>query len=123
MFPGLAAALPYIRSNRARPVAVTGRARHPLLADVPTLEESGLAGFDAMQWYGVVGPARMASDVVATLNATLATVLKAPDLAEKLSGEAVQPMPMSPAEFGDFIRDDIARWTRLAKDRNIRLEA
>ena len=123
MFPGLAAALPYIRSNRARPIAVTGRARHPLLAEVPTLEESGLAGFDAMQWYGVVGPARMAGDIVATLNATLATVLKAPELADKLSGEAVQPMPMSPAEFGDFIRDDIARWTKLAKDRNIRLEA
>jgi tripartite-type tricarboxylate transporter receptor subunit TctC len=123
MFPGLAAALPYIRSNRAKPVAVTGRQRHPLLPDVPTLEESGLAGFDAMQWYGVVGPAGIPSDIVATLNGTLATVLKAPELAEKLSGEAVQPMPMSPTAFGEFIREDIARWTRLAKERNIRLEA
>jgi tripartite-type tricarboxylate transporter receptor subunit TctC len=123
MFPGLAAALPYVRSNRAKPIAVTGKVRHPLLPDVPTLEEAGLAGFDAMQWYGVVGPARMPAEVVATLNSTLATVLKAPDLADKLSGEAVQPLPMSPAQFGEFMRDDIARWTKLAKDRNIRLEA
>jgi tripartite-type tricarboxylate transporter receptor subunit TctC len=76
-----------------------------------------------MQWYGVVGPAKMPADVVAHLNATLATVLKAPDLAEKLSGEAVQPLPMSPSQFGEFMREDIARWTKVAKDRNIRLEA
>ena len=123
MFPGLAAALPYIRSQRAKPIAVTGNARHPLLANVPTLEESGLAGFDAMQWYGVVGPARVPGDIVTTLNGTLATVLKAPELAEKLSGEAVQPMPMTPGDFGEFIRQDIARWSKLAKERNIRLEA
>jgi tripartite-type tricarboxylate transporter receptor subunit TctC len=123
MFPGLAAAMPYIRSNRARPIAVTGRTRHPVLPEVPTLEEGGLPGFDAMQWYGVVGPAKMPADVVAHLNATLATVLKAPDLAEKLSGEAVQPLPMSPSQFGEFMREDIARWTKVAKDRNIRLEA
>jgi tripartite-type tricarboxylate transporter receptor subunit TctC len=123
MFPGLAAAMPYVRSNRAKPIAVTGKARHPLLPEVPTLEEAGLAGFDAMQWYGVVGPAKMPADVVTTLNTTLATVLKAPDLAEKLSGEAVQPLPMSPSQFGEFIREDIARWTKLAKERNIRLEA
>jgi tripartite-type tricarboxylate transporter receptor subunit TctC len=123
MFPGLAAALPYTRSNRAKPIAVTGKARHPVLPEVPTLEEAGLAGFDAMQWYGVVGPARIPADIVTLLNTTLATVLNAPDLADKLSGEAVQPMPMSPTQFGEFIRDDIARWTKLAKERNIRLEA
>ena len=57
MFPGLAAALPHIRSGRVRPLAVTGGARHPLLKDVPTMVEAGFKGFDALQWYGVVGPA------------------------------------------------------------------
>jgi tripartite-type tricarboxylate transporter receptor subunit TctC len=57
MFPGLAAALPHIRSGRVRPLAVTGLARHPLYKDLPTLIESGFKGFDAQQWYGVVGPA------------------------------------------------------------------
>jgi tripartite-type tricarboxylate transporter receptor subunit TctC len=123
MFPGLAAALPYIRSNRAKPLAVTGSARHPLLPDVPTLDESGLAGFDAMQWYGVVGPAKVPPDIVAQLNTSLVAVLKAQDMTEKLAGEAVQPMPMSPERFGEFIREDIARWSKLAKERNIRLEA
>jgi len=123
MFPGLAAALPHIRSGRVRPLAVTGLVRHPLLKDVPTLIESGFKGFDAQQWYGVVGPAGMPPAVVKTLNDTLGGVLAAPDLRERLAGEAVEPMPMSPEAFGQFIRADIARWTRLARDRKIELDS
>ena len=122
MFPGLAAALPHIRSNRVRPLAVTGKARHPLLKDIPTLDELGLKGFEAMQWYGVVGPAGMPAAVVKHLNETLNAALSAPDMREKLSGEALEPQPMSPEQFGKYIREDIARWTRVAKERNIQLE-
>lgn len=123
MFPGLAAAVPHIKSGRARPLAVTGKVRHPQLKDTPTLEELGLTGFDAMQWYGVVGPAGMPADVVRQLNDTLNTVLKAPDLSDKLSVEAVEPMPMTATQFGDYMRADIARWTQLARDRKIALDA
>ena len=122
MFPGLAAALPHIRSGRMRALAVTGKARSPQLKDVPTMEEIGFKGFDAMQWYGSVGPAGLPADVVKRLNETQVAVLKAPDLAEKLSGEAVEPWPMSPTEFGDYIRAEITRWTALAKARNIQLD-
>jgi tripartite-type tricarboxylate transporter receptor subunit TctC len=123
MFPGLAAAVPHIRSGRVRPLAVTGMQRHPQFKDVPTLDESGFKGFDAQQWYGVVGPAGMPAPVVAHLNETLATVLKAPDLRDKLSVEAVEPQVMTPDQFGAFIRADIARWTRLARERGIQLDS
>ena len=123
MFPGLAAAVPHIRSGRVRPLAVTGLARHPLFKDVPTLDESGYKGFDAQQWYGVVGPAGLPAAVVRQLNDTLATVLAAPDLREKLSIEAVEPNPMSAEKFGEFMRADILRWTQLAKARNIQLDS
>ena len=123
MFPGLAAAVPHIRSGRVRPLAVTGLARHPLFKDVPTLDESGYKGFDAQQWYGVVGPAGLPAAVVRQLNDTLATVLAAPDLREKLSIEAVEPNPMSAEKFGEFMRADIARWVQLAKARNIQLDS
>lgn len=123
MFPGLAAAMPHIRSGRVRPLAVTGRSRHPLLKDVPTMDEVGFKGFDAEQWYGVVGPANLPAAVVATLNQSLEQVLKLPDLREKLSVEALEPRPMSPEAFGQYMRADIARWTRLAQDRNINLDA
>lgn len=123
MFPGLAAAVPHIRSGRVRPLAVTGLQRHPQFKDVPTLDESGFKGFDAQQWYGVVGPAGMPAAIVKQLNETLATVLRAPDLREKLSVEAVEPMVMTPEQFGEFIRADIARWTKLARERNIQLDS
>lgn len=123
MFPGLAAAVPHIRSGRVRPLAVTGLARHPLFKDVPTLDESGFKGFDAQQWYGVVGPAGMPPPVVTLLNDTLKTALTLPELREKLSVEAVEPNPMGPAQFGEFMRADIARWTQLARERNIHLDS
>lgn len=123
MFPGLAAALPHIRSGRVRPLAVTGNARHPLLKDVPTMVEAGFKGFDALQWYGVVGPAGLPAPVLKTLNETLNAVLTGPDLRDKLAAEAVEPQPMTPEAFAQFIREDIARWTRLARERKIDLDA
>jgi tripartite-type tricarboxylate transporter receptor subunit TctC len=122
MFPGLAAALPHLRAGKMRALAVTGKSRSAQLKDVPTLEELGFRGFDAMQWYGSVGPAGLPADIVHRLNETQVAVLKAPDLSEKLASEAVEPWPMTPVEFGNYIKSDIARWTALAKARNIHLD-
>ena len=122
MFPGLAAALPHLRSGRVRALAVTGKARSDQLKDVPTLEESGFKGFDAIQWYGSVGPAGIAADIVRRLNDAQVAVLKDPDLRERLAIEAVEPMPMTPEQFGQYIRADIQRWTALAKAKNIHLD-
>jgi tripartite-type tricarboxylate transporter receptor subunit TctC len=123
MFPGLAAALPHIRSGRVRPLAVTGTTRHALLPEVPTLIESGFKGFEALQWYGVVAPAGLPAPVLKLLNESLNTVLSAADLRDKLSAEAVEPLPMTPEQFGRFIREDIARWTGVARERKIQLDA
>jgi hypothetical protein len=123
MFPGLAAAMPHIRSGRVRALAVTGMQRHPQVKELPSLDELGFKGFDAMQWYGVVGPAGMPPAIVKQLNESLTTILKAPDLREKLSVEAVEPMPMTSDAFAQFMRADIARWTKLAKDRQIELDS
>ena len=122
MFPGLAAAVPHIRSGRVRSLVVTGLKRHPQFKDLPTLDESGFKGFDAQQWYGVVGPAGLPPAIVKQLNDSLGTVLAIADLRERLAIEALEPQAMSPEQFGDFIRADIARWTALAKARNIQLD-
>ena len=123
MFPGLAAAVPHIRSGRVRPLAVTGTQRHPQFKELPTLDESGFKGFDAQQWYGVMGPAGMPAAITRQLNESLATVLRMPDLRDKLSIEAIEPTPMSPEAFGEFVRTDIARWTKVARERNIQLDS
>jgi tripartite-type tricarboxylate transporter receptor subunit TctC len=122
MFPGLAAALPHIRSGRVKALALTGTARQPTVKDVPTLIEAGFKGFDALQWYGVVGPAGMPAAIVKHLNETLNATLAAPDMKDKLSTEAVEPMAMSPEQFGSYIQAEVTRWTALAKERKIQLE-
>lgn len=86
------------------------------------MEEIGFKGFDAMQWYGSVGPAGLPAAVVHRLNEAQVAVLKFPDLADKLAGEAVEPWPMTPEQFGQYIRSEVERWTALAKARGIRLE-
>jgi tripartite-type tricarboxylate transporter receptor subunit TctC len=121
LFPGLAAALPHIKAGTIKPLAVTGIKRHPLLPEVPTFEELGYKGFDGVQWYGIVGPANMPATIVKRLNEEINKLLANPDLRERLSSEALEPMPMSPEQFGQYMRDDIDKWSRLAKARNIQL--
>ena len=119
LFPGLAAALPHIKAGKMRPLAITGLKRHPLVPEVPTFEELGYKGFDGVQWYGIVGPANMPPPIVKLLNDDINKLLENPELKERLAGEALEPMPMSPEAFARYIRDDIDRWSRLAKERNI----
>ena len=122
MMPGLAAAVPHIRAGKMKPIAVTGLKRHPLLPDVPTFEELGYKGFDGVQWYGIVGPAGMPAAVTRKLNDEINKAIGTPELQKRLSGEALDVMPMSPEQFGRFMQADIARWAKLAKDRNITLD-
>jgi len=122
MMPGLAAALPHIKAGKMKPIAVTGLKRHPLLPEVPTFEELGFKGFDGVQWYGIVGPANLPPAIVKVLNDEANKALATPEVAQRFASEALQVMPMTPAQFGDYIKADIARWSKLAKDRNIQLE-
>lgn len=122
MTPGLAAALPHIRAKKVKPIAVTGLARHARLPDVPTFEEVGYKGFDGVQWYGIVGPAKLPAEVTRRLNAEIGKALATPALQQRLVAEAIEPMPMNPQEFGDFIQAELTRYTQLAKQQNIRLD-
>jgi tripartite-type tricarboxylate transporter receptor subunit TctC len=122
LMPGLAAALPHIRSGRVKPLAITGLKRHPLVPDVPTFEENGFKGFDGVQWYGIVGPAKLPADITSKLNSEINKAITSFALQQRLASEALQVMPMAPEQFGEFIRADIARWSALAKERNIRLD-
>jgi tripartite-type tricarboxylate transporter receptor subunit TctC len=120
--PGMAAALPHIRSGKVRPLAVTGLARHPLLPDVPTFEEAGFKGFDGVQWYGIVGPAKLDPQALRRLSGEINKALASPQLQQRLVAEAIEPMPMTPQEFGSYIEAELARYTALARERKIWLE-
>jgi tripartite-type tricarboxylate transporter receptor subunit TctC len=122
LMPGLAAALPQVRAKKVKALAATGLARHRLLPEVPTFDEAGFKGFDGVQWYGIVGPAKLPQPIVQRLNAEMNKALAAPALRERLSAEAIEPMPMTPAEFGAFMQAEIGRWSALARERKISLE-
>ena len=120
--PGLAAALPHVRAKTMKPLAVTGLARHPLIPEVPTFEESGYKGYDSVQWYGIVGPAKLPAEITRRLNAEINRALLAPEFKARLSAEAIDPMPMTSEQFGKFIQSEIARWSKLARERKISIE-
>lgn len=122
MMPGLAAGLPHIRNKRLRPLAITGLARHPLLPEVPTFEESGFKGFDGVQWYGIVGPASLPAAITRRLHAEINKALASRSLQERFAGEAIDPMPMTSEQFARFIQADIVRWRDLARERKISLD-
>jgi len=122
LMPGLAAALPHIKNQRIRPIAITGLKRHPLQPDLPTFEELGFPGFDSVQWYGIVGPAKLPAEITTKLNAEINKAIAAPELRQRLAAEAIDPMPMTPPQFAAFIQAEIARYSRLARERNISLD-
>ncbi|MBA2964325.1 MULTISPECIES: Bug family tripartite tricarboxylate transporter substrate binding protein [Ramlibacter] len=119
IFPGLAAGLQHVRAGNVRPLAVTGTRRHRLLPDVPTLKEAGYEHFEGVTWYGIVGPARLPPAVVRRLNEEVNRLLAQPDFRDQLSGEALDPMPMTPPQFGDYIAAEIRHWTEVARTNHI----
>jgi tripartite-type tricarboxylate transporter receptor subunit TctC len=105
-----------------RGLAVTGAQRSPLAPEIPTASEAGLPGFRLEVWWGLLGPAHLSPDIVKRMNQELNAVLATPEFKELLAREGATPQPTSPEEFGELIRTEIARWTRLIKDAQIQIE-
>src|SRR5215470_12482833 len=122
IFPGLAAGLPHVRSGAFKALAVTGDQRQPVLPNVPTFKESGYEGFDALTWYGIVGPAKLPDAIVTKLNAEINKILASPEVRETFKSEALTVMPMTPTQFGKYIAEEIAHWTEVARASKIEAE-
>ena len=103
-------------SGRLRAIGVTSTQRARSAPDVPTPAEAGLPGFEVSSWYGVVGPAGLAPDVIAKINAAVNTALESPTMKERLATLGVEAPPSTPDQFAEFIRRDIGKWARVVKD-------
>ena len=103
-------------------IAVTSAQRSPLLPAVPTVAESGLPGYDVNSWYGVFAPPALSKELVARINADVVAVLGAADLKERLVSLGAEPQPMTPDEFGRFVRGDIAKWAKVVKESGARVD-
>jgi tripartite-type tricarboxylate transporter receptor subunit TctC len=120
VFNGLTSAMPLIKSGRLRALAVTSLARAGALPDMPTLDELGLKGFQAVAWNGLTAPARTPKEVIARLNADVIKVVRSAELAERLKAEGSDPVGNSPAQYAAFLRDEIAKWAKVIKQAGIK---
>jgi tripartite-type tricarboxylate transporter receptor subunit TctC len=118
----ISSALPYIKAGRIRAIAVTTGKRTASLADVPTLAESGVPGFDASTVTAVLAPAATPRDIVARLNAALAKVLGNPAVRERFAALGAEVQPSTSEELGKWIREDLAVWIKVVKQAGIKVE-
>jgi tripartite-type tricarboxylate transporter receptor subunit TctC len=121
-FEGMTTAAPFIKSGKLRAVAQTGTRRARAFADIPTVAEQGYPGFHASIWFGLVGPARMPSDLVARINADVGQLLAQADVVGKLEEFGAQDGGGTPQRFDAFMQDERTRWARLIQSRGIKVE-
>lgn len=114
--------LPQLQAGRLKVLGVSGTKRYPPLPNVPTVNESGLPGFDALNWYPLMAPAGTPRDLVMKLNTEALKALNSPDVRDKLMAQGLIPAPMSPEQLGQFIREDYERWARVIKAANVKLD-
>jgi tripartite-type tricarboxylate transporter receptor subunit TctC len=108
-----------VKAGRLRPLVVTSAKRQPLLPDVPTVQESGVPGYEVNSWYGVCAPAGVPVPLLDKIHADVVSVLRMPDVEQRLTELVIPPSPTTREEFDQFIRAEIARWAQVIKDAGI----
>jgi tripartite-type tricarboxylate transporter receptor subunit TctC len=119
MFAPAQTVMPYVREGRLRALALTGAKRSESLPDLPTVAESGLPGYAAVGWFGLLAPAATPRATVAKISADVKRVLAEREVREKMLGLGADPSGDTPEEFARFIRDDQAKWSKLMKEAGI----
>ena len=119
MFPNAPNAIPLAKAGKIKLLAVTSGKRLSWLPDVPTVAESGLAGFEVTAWFGFVGPQGIAPQIVNKLNSDVQKVLQNPVVVDSLSQQGFDVMGGSPQEFGSFMRNEIEKWTKVVNHAGI----
>jgi tripartite-type tricarboxylate transporter receptor subunit TctC len=118
MFSNALTARPQIDAGRVRALAVSGSRRIEALPNVPTVAEA-VPGYEAMQWYGLLAPAGTAPAIISRLNAEALKALRSDEMKERLALDGAEPLGSTPAEFAALIREELAKWTRVARAANI----
>lgn len=118
---GLAAILPLIKAGKIKGLAVTSLQRAPAAPNIPAVSET-IPGFEAVIWYGVLGPANLPADVTAKLNSAINAVMQDADVAKRMAQDAITTRASTPAEFAKQVSDDVTRWAEIARTANIKGE-
>jgi tripartite-type tricarboxylate transporter receptor subunit TctC len=122
MWDNLPASMPYIKAGRLRAIAITTAARYPGLPELPTVAESGVPGFEASAWFGVVAPAATPREIVARLNTEINRAVSLPDMKERFAQQGATPAPGAPEEFAAWIRAEVTKWGKVVKASGAKVE-
>jgi tripartite-type tricarboxylate transporter receptor subunit TctC len=122
MFAGAPAVLQHVRAGKLHALGVASLKRIAAAPDLPTLSESGLAGFDVTSWYSIVAPAGTPPEIVARLQLEIDKALREPEVREKLAGLGAEPIANTPAEFAAMIKIETAKWSEIVKSAKITIE-
>ena len=122
MFDNMPSALPHVKAGKLRALAVTSAQRSPSAADVPTMKEAGVAGFDVQSWFGLVAPKGTPKEIITRVNAEAVKALGSADVKERFMDLGAVPGPMSPEAFGEYIRAEIIRWGEVVKASGAKVE-
>jgi tripartite-type tricarboxylate transporter receptor subunit TctC len=119
MLENIPSTLPFVKAGKLRALAVTGKKRSPLVPDLPTLDEAGLAGYEIVGWNGLFFPAGTSSGIVQKIHAETVKMLAQPDVKERLATLGAEGVGSSPAEFAAFVRAEMAKWARVVKQAGL----
>ena len=122
MFDNVPPLLPHVQAGKMRPLAVTSLKRISVLRDVPTLDETGLQGFDSVAWNGVQAPAGTPQEIITRLNTEILRILGMPDVRERLSSQGADPIGGTPAEFAALIGNEIRKWAKVIRDSGAKVD-
>jgi tripartite-type tricarboxylate transporter receptor subunit TctC len=122
VMPSMIQVLPYVKSGRLKLLGTSGAKRSAVLPDVPTISESGLPGYEAHNWWGILAPAGTPGPVIDKLHRELASVLDSRETGKRFESEGAEAVRMSPAQFGRFIAAETAKWAKASRDAGIRAE-
>jgi tripartite-type tricarboxylate transporter receptor subunit TctC len=122
LFSSTGSLVGHVRAGKVRGIAVTGPRRFPELPEVPTVAESGIPGYSATGWYGLFAPAGTSPELVHRISAEAARAFSSPDAKEKLAQIGTDPVGSTPEEFVSFLRAEIAKWSKVVTEANIRFE-
>jgi tripartite-type tricarboxylate transporter receptor subunit TctC len=121
-FPTGPSAMPHVQAKRLRALGVTTAKRAAGLPDIPTIAESGLPGYDASAWYGVLAPVGTPPAIIAKLQSEIHIALRSPDIVDKLSAQGLEPAPNNADEFARFIAAELAKWNKIIAAAGIKVE-
>ena len=122
IFGSTGSTLPYVRAGRLRGIAITSAERSPVAPEMPTVAESGVPGFDAFDWQGIVGPRGLPKAIVDRLGSELNKILRSKEIIDRLQTAGVGPVGGTPEDFGAFVAKEIEQWRKIVAQAGVKLE-